>query len=129
MQFKDDSVKAEWDDPQISPHLRQVMMETDAYCRSKGYPELVVTDLLTTPKEHIHMDGSQHLYGEAADLRAHNGYYTTEQLFDLEDFVTRSFWRRDTAVCGRQLRAFYAEGSGNSFHIHLSVDRKKEGGQ
>jgi hypothetical protein len=126
MQFKDDSVKAEWESSEVSPQLRQVAMETDAYCRSKGYPELFVTDVLTTPTEHIHMDGSQHLYGEAMDLRAHHDYYTTEQLFDIQNYVFLHHWRRDVAACGRQLRSFYVEGSGDSFHIHLSVDRKKK---
>jgi len=118
MKFKGQTAM-EFRTSKIKPELRALLEALDKFVTEKQYPEIVVTELTRIAK-HV---GDQHSVGEAADVRAHNGYYSAEQLAHMCNFVTESHFRKDMNAAGRQMRAFYAHGSGDNFHIHLSIDK------
>lgn len=110
---------------QIVPKLKELLDGLDGFCKTRGYAELTVTELIRQPRH----NGDQHADGKAADIRAHvegdsgKHRYDPEQLEQMRQFVDTKFPRKTWYnKYGQPLTGFYPHGLGAVFHIHLSVD-------
>jgi hypothetical protein len=125
--FKDNTVKQEFESPEVDERLKTIMISLDKYCVDNNIPSLVVTDILRpdSPK-------SQHFSGEAFDMRlidansdgTRTPRYSLEEFAKILDFLEVNFGRKDVMASGRRARVAYAHGEGNTLHIHVSVDKK-----
>lgn len=105
----------------VCKDLREAVALLVRFCEYHKLPPVIVTSLISGP----HGPNSQHYYGEAADIRCHNGYYNAEQMAKMDNYMSETVFRTDM-IGKRQARCFFAHGDGSNFHIHLSVDKQPE---
>lgn len=119
MQFKNDEAKNQWDVTHIYPRLVMMVEGLDAFCKKNNFPEIVITDV-NTPG--VHGVNSDHyaIPAKAVDLRAK--HLSAYQLAMMDNYMTENFPRKGMSPKGYQLRSFYAHGTAETFHIHLSCD-------
>lgn len=119
MLFKTGQVEEEWRSGKLHPDLTATVTALDKFCAEHQLPEVIITSLMSGK----HRPGSDHYDGRAADIRAHRQRYDAEQITSMSNFILMNHWRKTTNSFGRQLLAFYPHGTGDNFHIHLSVDK------
>ena len=121
MQFKKPTDKDDFDSGAIRPRLHALLLAIDEFCVYHELPEVVVTSLCSLNDKHE--KDSQHYHGEAADIRAH--HLTAPQLALILNYAHEHYWRSEKNIVDRPMRAAYAYGEGDAFHIHLSIDKQR----
>ena len=118
MRFKYDYLESEYQSDKLSGRLRLVLEALETYMNRTFAHEIVITRIF----EDLGNPKSQHLVGEAADVRAND--WKPDEVGNACTYLNSKHYRMDK-VGGRNALTCWAHGTGGDFHLHISVDKRK----